>query len=213
MDRPVFFTFSRLVGLSVGAIVHVVPTPKNRIPYEGLVLEALDRVAKICPSSPCRGRRSRIENRSGLGHGVPKMSRSKLTSVMRRIGRPLRPAFSAVVWLVVVALVSLGAMPVSGDSASLKASGTLVMICTKDGVQQISVDVDGNPVPSKADPCKAPCPFCLAHSGFALVTPSVEPPAPPKLTDLPTPALFPAVFVPVPFFLVGRHGRAPPPIA
>lgn len=139
------------------------------------------------------------------------MTRARDISVATRFLQPSRSGKRAIGWLAIFSLLTLLFMPIGGVSIGSQAGTTLVEICTVNGAQQIAIDDHGKPVPTpKADHCKAPCPFCLAHSGFALVIPGVEPPAPSTLGELPAHSVFPAVFVPAQDFLIGRFGRAPP---
>lgn len=142
---------------------------------------------------------------------VNRMTRANAISFATRLLQPSRSGQQARVWLAIFSLLTLLFMPVGGVSIGSQDGTTLVEICTKDGAQQITIDVDGKPIPPPtANHCTAPCPFCLAHAGFALVIPGVEPPAPTSLGELPAYSLLSAVFVPAHDFLIGRYGRAPP---
>jgi len=131
-----------------------------------------------------------------------------------------RPALTrVVVWPVIAALLGLLGLPLVGLPLVGMSGGiagvTLVPVCSVDGYRQVALDDQGRPAPPPGKPLShgGLCPVCAAHAGHSPPPPVAAAPEPPAAGDRAAAPVPVAVFVPRPYFLFGRHSRAPPSLA
>jgi len=102
-------------------------------------------------------------------------------------------------------------MPMGGMAGASDGGGTLMAICTADGLIEVALDDDGSSAPTEQSSHGQGCLFCVAHPGFSLPPPVAPMVGQPVVCKVGAIAAFDFGFVPEAVFLTGHLPRGPPP--
>ena len=118
-----------------------------------------------------------------------------------------------VAWLVILALLGLGAMPVSlpdGLALAAYAPAEPGLICTEHGPQPAAPQPGNETAPAHDGGHQQSCPFCVAHAGGSLAPPAAPQPDRPAGGTARAQSVVALILPALADFRIGHPPRAPP---
>lgn len=111
--------------------------------------------------------------------------------------------------LLIGAVAFLLQLTVWSVNAPAVAAGSVIPLCTADGLRMLPVGPDGQPGPEKADHGAMGCPLCPVMQGLSVPPPAVAPDTPCEILRH-GPAALPGERIAAGWFLSTLQARAPP---
>lgn len=151
-----------------------------------------------------------LNPRGMFGAGAMIQNRERTASLLRRFRKGA--VADIALGLLLIGVFCLLLSPMLGIAAAAASDGAIaVAVCTDKGVEQVTLDAEGNPVPAHASKNHV-CACCLAAPDYGIgsaLTSRAPLAVPPDGTKAIRP-VFPATVYPKQHFLSGRESRAPP---